>query len=255
MKKSQSAGYAHLSMGDSKPSGGAPMAAQRSTAPAPPGLFPRLSLLFCVVVVCVVAGVHSARRSCDTPFGSLIGVALTVPAYSNCNSDYTSNGSAYANISGVPGGAVYSGMPWQCVEYARRFLILTPPHVAFGSVDGASDIWPIATVDGVLASNANSTYPFASFPNGNATSRPRVGDLIIYPQQPGGFPFGHVAVVVGVTRSAIEVGEQNWDSYVWANVGRNFSRQIPLVRVATTGAWVVDDPNGLIAGWKRVMPL
>jgi hypothetical protein len=244
MKTGQLSGYAHVSREALHPS---------ANHHQLPGLFPRVALLLCLLLVLVIAGVRTSGRPCDTPFGSLIGVALDVPAYSNCNSDYTSNESYFVNITGAPGDIVYSGMPWQCVEYARRFLILNPPHVAFAGVDGACDIWSLTTVQGVLQTNMNREYPFATFPNGNATSRPRVGDLIIYPRQPNGFPFGHVAVIVGTTLKTIEVGEQNWDSYAWTNAAQNYSRSIPLARVATTGAWLIDDPDGIVAGWKRVI--
>ena len=216
-----------------------------------PGLFPRLTVIGCVFFVCVVAGVHTVPQgeSCDTLFGSVIGTAFGVSAFSNCNGEYISNESNFVNISGADD--VYTGMPWQCVEYARRFLVVTPPHVAFGSVDGASDIWPMTTVQSVTATNVS--YKFLSFANSNTTVKPAVGDLIIYPIQPNGFPFGHVAVVVGVTQVAIQVAEQNWDSFVWAHVKEGFSREIELFQESLTGRWTVSDPNGAIVGWKRAL--
>ena len=74
-------------------------------------------------------------------------------------------------------------MMWQCVEYARRYLI-TNQQVAFGSVDYAAYIWDLTNVTSV--SNPSQTYPLANFANGmvlaNSTDdQPRIGDMINYP--------------------------------------------------------------------------
>lgn len=227
----------------------------------------------------------NAAETCDTPFGSVIGVAHGVVAYSNCNSDFTSNESNFINLTTVVGNQTvvienfYTGMPWQCVEYGRRFWALTDPPATFGSVNGASDIWTALTSGYFLehtpdysaasssssAAEGGSPFPLLKFPNGATNETPRVGDLIIYPIQPGGFPYGHVAAIVDVvvdatptatagstdTAFSIHVGEQNWDSHLWANVAANYSRAIRGHFHQVTGLYSLYDPYGDIAGWVR----
>ena len=94
---------------------------------------------------------------------------------------------------------------------------------------------------------------------------PAVGDLIIYPVQPGGFPFGHVCVVVNVSwtegphdskKGTVYVGEQNWSSHYWGGLKGNYSRALPVSSKldAATGDEVVTlhDDDYKIVGWKRV---
>lgn len=184
---------------------------------------------------------------CSTPFGSVIGRAHDVTARSNCNGNFTSN---FTNSINVSCRSVFTGLEWQCVEYARRFLIRRR-NVTFGSVVGASDIWNMRFVRSVVSSRR---YPFLQFANGVAGTPPAIGDLIIYPIQPGGFPFGHVAVVVGVSATTVEVAEQNWSSHLWPNIANNYSRQLLLNTTTQSGrvAYAVLDPEEYeIAGWKR----
>lgn len=214
--------------------------------------------------------------SCDSPFGSVIGVSSvgSVPAYSNCNSDYISDQSNFVNVTianDVVVNDVYTGMQWQCVEYARRFWALTSPFTVFGSVNGASDIWSSLT-EGTFIEQSDIVVPFAleKYPNNaaNATSPPKTGDLLIYPIQPGGFPFGHVAVVVNSpshaamqtaaaksksseATQALRVAEENWDSYPWAHANEGFSRELQLTYHVLTKRYSIYDPQGQIAGWVR----
>lgn len=219
----------------------------------------------------------SNRRSaggCDTPFGSVIGVSAvgSVTAYSNCNSDYTSNLSNYVNVT-IPGGAgavvvpdVYTGMPWQCVEYARRYWATTSPFTLFGSVDGASDIWSnLHHGTFVELSDVVVQFDLQKFENGglNTTSPPQVGDLLIYPVQPGGFPFGHVTVVLNTqlppvaasgsqdVTTEVHVGEQNWDSFPWQHAEEGYSRKLQLTYHQLSKRYSIYDPQGTIAGWVR----
>lgn len=256
--------------------------------------FMKLVMWICIpplVVLCVLAlalpprssgllNAHGRRPTsvprCDTPFGSLIGVSAGVDAYSNCNSDYTSNESNFVNVT-VPtaSGAnltvldVYTGMPWQCVEYARRYWVSTAPYTTFGGVDGASDIWTRLDHGWFVGANRTASgddkFLLEKHGNNNSTSPPRVGDLLIYPVQPGGFPFGHVAVVVGVTSTttpsshaedgditlAVHVAEENWDSFPWAHKSEGFSRSLPLTYHQLTKKYSVYDAEGTIAGWVR----
>jgi hypothetical protein len=240
---------------------------------------PACVLLLLVVVFlphnCRLGLPMSGRSSsgCDTAFGSVIGVSAvgSVTAYSNCNSDYISNLSNYVNVT-IPGGSggavvvpdVYTGMPWQCVEYARRYWATTSPFTLFGSVDGASDIWT-SLIHGTFVELSDVVVQFnlQKFENGgmNSTSPPQVGDLLIYPIQPGGFPFGHVTVVLNAQSppatfgddviTEVHVGEQNWDSYQWQHAAEGYSRTLQLTYHQLSKRYSVYDPQGKIAGWVR----
>jgi hypothetical protein len=200
-----------------------------------------------------------------------------VPAFSNCNSDFTSNESNFVNVT-LPDGSIasdlYTGMPWQCVEYGRRYWLMTRPHCTFGSVDGASDIWSALTVGfRVFQTPTGSTsdssgeggpsFPLEKHQNFNTSSPPALGDLLIYPVQPGGFPFGHVAVIVKVTQNTtanvdldswtfeVHLAEQNWDSLEWAHKSEGYSRQLTATYHVLTKKYSIWDPEGHIAGWVR----
>lgn len=183
----------------------------------------------CSAAVCAKFGGES--------FGTVIGVHEGVVAYSNCCSGHCisevvhentmkrvqdvklSSSSKKKNSSGLPFPHSF-GMKWQCVEYARRYSILhggvrnekdaaassslsslsersTIPASfvwSFGDVDGAVDIWSLETA---LCYLTNRIVPLQKISNGSGSEPPQVGDLIIYPTADD-FPFGHVAVVVGV---------------------------------------------------------
>lgn len=200
--------------------------------------------------------------TCESPFGSILGVAYgNVFGYSNCNDTFVSTEYAYipvplsslsatttATTTNMRSGnkshgsspmkkeegekveKLFTGLKWQCVEFARRFWILqgsnggsssaatslspdhlqvvssslTPqssPPAIFGSVDGAADIWFL--LDSVtLVENRTRVIPLKKYPNGLSVlqggTMPREKDLLIYARREGDFPYGHVAVIVEV---------------------------------------------------------
>lgn len=245
-----------------------------------------LLLLFLTVIVCgmLFQGVLSSSNCtatgndtlvegmpgwCHTRFGTILGVADGVYSYSNCNDDYVSIADAYVSLS-VPTvdstgtlttttSEFYTGLQWQCVEYARRYWMMNgrPKPAYFGSVDWAADIWNLTEVH--LLENSSKTLPLHRFKSGDRVVRdglepPEVGDIIIYPVQPGGFPVGHVAVITKVEVSAqgyINVAEQNWGSMQWPGPYHNHSRRIPLHYDHATTAITLNDPAGKIVGWMR----
>ena len=70
------------------------------------------------------------------PFGTYLGTALgLVPAYSNGAVEDISHGASL-----LPGTDIYCGMPWECLEYARRFLIAYF-GITFASMDGACSLF------------------------------------------------------------------------------------------------------------------
>jgi hypothetical protein len=221
--------------------------------------------------------------TCGLPYGATVGVSHGVPAFSNCNGSYASMVSSTSVIGcRVAAGPliavnadlckdgtesrtvfIYTGMKWQCVEYARRFLVAVV-GVTFGDVDGAADIWPLNQTEVVFNATPGTAggkpplSPFESHGNGVSAMVPRLGDLLIYARQGGSddMPYGHVAAVVDVDLVAQRVflGEENWSNRQWSGFLANYSRALGYGVNATTGAVTVIDTDAyIILGWKRVM--
>ena len=75
---------------------------------------------------------HAAKPF--VPLHEVEGIASTnVPAYSNRKSSIFNIGQHYVH-------GVYTGFQWQCVEYARRWLLLRK-SCTFGDVPCACNIW------------------------------------------------------------------------------------------------------------------
>ena len=137
-------------------------------------------------------------------------------------------------------GDTYTGMQWQCVEYARRWLLVRRGMV-FGSVDFAADIWD--EVEHYSRVADDQPIFTENFPNGSS-ERPRVGDLIVYAKEYLGT--GHVAVVVALADNRVEVAEQNYFNKPWPGTT---ARRIALQQ-REGGYWLEDD---FLLGWKRVV--
>jgi len=178
---------------------------------------------------------EACRTDCATPYSQVLGTAPgDVPAYSNCNAGcviFTPNTK----------GGVYTGIKWQCVEFARRWL-LDNMGVVYGDVDIASDIW--SKIEFVSRVSDDSRIPLIAFENGS-TEPPKVGDLLIYGKE--FLNTGHVAVITGVdlTAGVLEVAEQNYSNRPWP---ADYARQIDVID-KNGRYWVLD---AYVLGWKRV---
>jgi glutathionylspermidine amidase/synthetase len=177
----------------------------------------------------------SCRAGCITPYGKVLGTSASgVEAYSNCQSKckiFTPN-----KLKGV-----YTGIKWQCVEYARRWLLVNKGAV-YGEVDTAADIWN--KIDHLTHVATNKKLPLRSYLNGSKQS-PQVGDLLIYAR--AYYDTGHVAVVTNVNheKGVIEVGEQNYSNESWPG---DYSRTIELIK-KNDNYWLLDE---YLLGWKHI---
>ena len=177
---------------------------------------------------------QQCSTNCQSRYGSVLGQSPAgVPAYSNCNSDCVIFEPNHLND-------VYTGIKWQCVEYARRWL-LREKGVVYGDVDIAADIWGLQDVHNP---SRNQSLKFNSIVNG-AAELPKIGDLLIYGKDYLGT--GHVAVVVGVDEKlhTIQVAEQNYTNTKWQD---NYARKIAYTRFDGR-VWLLDS---YLIGWKRV---
>ena len=139
------------------------------------------------------------------PFGTVLGENRHVTAFSNGGNLTMSSQSNYVD------SYLYSGAKWQCVEYARRWLI-TVRNITFVSVDKAMDIWnldPLKSWTKTPGPTGMGTVPMTLHTNGAATELPQVGSLIVWPAGPAIGQYGHVAVVTGVGANVVYVTEQN----------------------------------------------
>jgi hypothetical protein len=168
----------------------------------------------------------------STPFGTLLGINNGVPAYSNNNSDFISEDHNYI-------GDFLSGLKWQCVEYARRWIITTQ-SLTFHEVQCASDIWHLNSLFQV--SNNDVKVPLYRIPN-DSECPPSPGDLLIY-KNGNDAPYGHIAIISQVYSDMIEISEQNWDNCYWTG---NFSRTMPLTKIH--GHYFLIDEEYPIIGW------
>jgi len=135
----------------------------------------------------------------DTPLYSFNNVY----AYSNKSSDYNQNESNYYN-------GHFTGIKWQCVEYARRYL-QTVFNVTFSELESAYEIpnaiFTTLNDNEIITSVARAIKP--TITNNGYVSN----SLIVWPKdyEPD-TPHGHVAIIASVDKDGIYVAEQNYNN-------------------------------------------
>jgi glutathionylspermidine amidase/synthetase len=134
------------------------------------------------------------------PFGSTLGISPpNVPAYScDYNTSTDSNYNSTIDLSYKKN--VYTGMKWQCVEFARRWLILTK-GISFADVDFAYNIFDLPSFYSLVD---NAVVPITPCRDGESKMKPEVGTLIIWKEEVD--HTGHVAVVTNVGEDFIDIG-------------------------------------------------
>lgn len=176
---------------------------------------------------------RQCELECITPYGEVTGMSKSgVKAFSNCNSNcviFEPN-----KYKGT-----YTGIKWQCVEYARRWLLVNH-GVVYGDVDIASDIWN--KINYLTHVSTNKKLTLKSFLNGSSIP-PKVGDLLIYAKAFN--ETGHVAIVVDIDfkQGFIKVAEQNYSNKVWTD---NYSRKLHFIK-KDDNYWLLDS---YLLGWK-----
>ncbi len=170
-------------------------------------------------------------------FGTVLGASFGVTGYSNGRCSFVASAATERS----------SGLPWQCVEYARRWYIARRA-ITFGPVATAADMWakppPFRRIEG------GTLLPTHALDNGGQQC-PELGDLLIYrAENSENLWAGHVAVVVDVdlANAQIAVAEQNFENKPW-DEPNSYARMIPLS--SGQNRYVVNDPLGSIAGWLR----
>lgn len=200
-----------------------------------------ITVVFCAVIS---GGMLSAKelpaacvQDCVEPYGEVLGKAPSgVEAFSNCNASCVIFDPARHQ-------GTYTGIKWQCVEYARRWLLVNL-GVVYGDVDVAADIWTRIT-GFKAATGTNGDMTVEKLVNGSS-SGPRRGDLLIYGREYLGT--GHVAVVLeaDLDQGWVRVGEQNFDNRRWKG---KWARQLRVLR-DNGKYWILD---GYLIGWVRAV--
>ncbi|GET93525.1 trypanothione synthetase-like protein [Leishmania tarentolae] len=183
------------------------------------------------------------------PYGEHQGSFRGVVACSNRDDGYFSGENNYVDTT------IYTGFRYQCVEYARRFLLLTTGCV-FANCDRASEIY---AMDHITHVETGVQYTLHHHHNdGTATQKPTPGDIIIYPYHPELAPWGHVGVISFVEDNRVGIAEQNHyfglftsPSESYLNGERCVARYATLTLDEAAKTWRIEEPGPMpsAVGW------
>lgn len=185
------------------------------------------------------------HTSADLPFGTVQGIAPgNVPAY--CSDYDTVDETQHPDRQSFKHyhQGVYTGFKWQCVEFARRWLLINTGCV-FDDVAMAYDIFTLRSLTHV---EQKQLLPLQAFRNGSQR-RPVPGCLLIW-EEGGEFAVtGHVAIITEVTDSYVSVAEQNASYEAWPE-GADYARRLPLYTDADGCIWISEPEHGTaVLGW------
>ncbi len=181
----------------------------------------------------------SCTHKCDTLFGLKLGGQGRLTGFSNCNWDCESDQWNFIHLAN--GQRVKTGMKWQCVEYARRWMNVELSHT-FTSIDHAYQIWDLESAHEL---GTQKEVKWLKFANGQTREKPQRSDLLIYNKTVG--IHGHVAVVVDERDGYVLIAEQNFSNKQWEQ--KAYARKAKLVK-NPQGNYSLSD-EGLI-GWMRI---
>ena len=149
---------------------------------------------------------------------------------------------------------IFCGIRFQCVEYARRWLILVH-NISFEQVDMAYQIF---TSDNISFKNiwTKQSISYTKCPNGSTIS-PDTGSILLW-DKADNYLTGHVAIILNIDENYVYIGEQNWKDVKWLN---NYSRKIPIKKISNHNhnqnqIWLNDSDtnhfNLKILGWLNL---
>ncbi|OQR96697.1 bifunctional glutathionylspermidine amidase/glutathionylspermidine synthetase [Achlya hypogyna] len=181
-----------------------------------------------------------AEKPQRCPFGTVLGVSDDVCVYSCWNAACPKRSKEHFH------NGIFTGLQWQCVELARRYLVVRS-GVTFSSIRFAYQIFGSSTaferVDG-------GPVTVTRCPNG-ATARPTTGSLLIWDHGGTMKETGHVAVIVRVEDTFVDIIEQNHDDTVWPS-HQDYSRR--LVAATTPDGYCIAPAsvNETLLGWVNI---
>lgn len=213
-------------------------------------------VIFFVFLILISSAFPAVNNETVIAFGEFLGVNAKTPAYHNGSSmndfqnficmDYQGKPVECALTSACNAHQkVFTGWKWQCVEYARRWLIQNK-GITFSSVDFAYMIWDLEHANKILTLEKT---PLAKFTNHESFVKPEIGDLLIYDISYAPLT-GHVAVVVGLEGKEIYIAEQNVSGKKWQD---SYSRRLPLIeKNISSDQFVYGIPEHGLMGWIRM---
>ncbi|KAK7195946.1 trypanothione synthetase [Novymonas esmeraldas] len=145
----------------------------------------------------------SFEKPGHVPFGGVQGYAPGgIPAYSNKHDHYFSGERSIEDN-------VFCGFKYQCVEFARRWL-LERKGLVLPDVNWACHIFQLKQV-----SDAATAEDFAVLPVRNGTAaKPEADTLLIYPSSDSN-TVGHVGAITEVGDDYVCVADQNYRFHKW----------------------------------------
>lgn len=175
---------------------------------------------------------ETCKQGCVSPFGIKLGATEDgIESYSNCKPSCVFASPTFVDKS-------FAGIEWQCVEFARRWL-MKERGLTFESIDVAADLWN--KIPHLVNVKTKEAKPLTRHVNG-AAKPPAVGDLLVYAREYE--DTGHVAIVLKVdhAKKLVYVGEQNFQNRPWKG---DYARAVPYV--SHGGAYWLLDPY--LLGW------
>ena len=163
----------------------------------------KISPIILFIAVTLIIGIVLFIIKLVTDNDDLVGVWNGVSIYSNndySTNDNNNNLNNNNNSNSNYYNGIYTGIKWQCVEFARRYLIVTH-GITFSDVTSAFQIpdAKFTTLDGKQNIEVRNDL--------------QVGSLIVWPKNyMTNSVDGHVAVVSSITPTGITVVEQNYDN-------------------------------------------
>jgi len=136
------------------------------------------------------------------------------------------------------------GVKWQCVEFARRWLMLQRGYV-FEGVPCAINIFDLTQV---VTVPDKKRIQMKGHANGS-TVHPRMGSMLIWKSEGKFAGTGHVAIICGVTNTGVRIAEQNYDDLVWPTETQDYARELPAEVGPDNDYWI---RSPCIQGWMVV---
>lgn len=139
---------------------------------------------------------------------------------------------------------IYTGYKWQCVEFARRWLLLRK-CCTFQDVPCAINIWTdVKNIERVID---GEMFRLKRVPNGSPKP-PTKDSLLIYSRNQK-MPYGHVAIITDVTDEHVHIAEQNNLFQRWSD---DHARKERII--FQNGLYFIEDEDP-ICGWLEIHDL
>ena len=162
----------------------------------------------------------------NVPVGEIQGYADGVPAYSNGFDGF------FTGVRNID-ERIQTGFQWQCVEFARRWLLerkgLYLPDIMFAAM-----VFKMTEVEDIRTGN---TVPMVAVANGGA-AKPEKDTFLIWPDTEDAPP-GHIGVIVEVGDDYVRVADQNQHFHHWG--GKNYSAELKLAFDAEKNTYTIVD--------------